>query len=399
MVELTRAGCVAVLGCVLVACGDDAAAGPGTTSGTSSSGSTSTSSSSSSTSGDTSTSTSVPADVGVPEPSPWDPDPPPPSCAADEDAALLDEVLANAGLDRASFVLTEADFAESAQWNNGVLGGDFAFSWLWDARADPARIGCVEGRIAGGFDHALAQPHPVASAIRHAANLIDRAPDDALPIVAIDYASEIAALCEQLGGCAEVDGELPDELAIRMAPIVAAAREAIAARLEMDAEPGGDPIFWQADGGNFLHNGSGPQPSPSDPDARTYMLGTGARVRLVRAAAQLAFAIESADFAGVQQRSGIAYTLATPAGTIEVRDDAPHTYDPDTAEILLRIDLGGDDVYRDEVAANRSAANPVSVAIDLGGVDDYGYDEVASPYDRAELLPADDAGRAGASGG
>jgi hypothetical protein len=65
----------------------------------------------------------------------------------------------------------------------------------------------------------------------------------------------------------------------------------------------------------------------------------------------------------------------------------------------LRLDLGGDDVYRDEVAANRSAANPVSVAIDLGGADDYGYDEVASPYDRPELLPADDAGRAGASGG
>lgn len=392
---------------LLVACrGDDASvvdattstatsttSGPGTTT-------TSTTSTTSTSSADETMSvTGMHGDTPPPTHPPWDPDPPPPTCAVDRDVALLDQVLARAGLSRRTFRFTEADFAESSQWNAGVLGGDFAFSWLWETRADAARIGCFEGRIAGGLDHAMGEAHPVASAIRFAAQTIDRPPDDEEPVLASSFADEIAALCDMLGGCPRARGELSAALALELAPIIAAMREGIAARLAMDEEAGGDPSYWHADGGSLVHLGMGPVPSPSADDTRSYMLGLVGRARLYRAASQIAYAIEAADLATHAGTEGVDYTLVTPAGTIEIRDAAAHEYAADTPEVLLRIDLGGDDVYRDEVAANRSAANPVSIAIDLGGVDDYGYDEVASRFDAPELLPADDAGRVAPAGG
>ncbi|MBX7080081.1 MAG: hypothetical protein K1X88_12875 [Nannocystaceae bacterium] len=338
-------------------------------------------------------------DAGTPDTPAWDPDPQPGPCAIDRPSAPWAAVITRAALDAHELGFSADDLAQSVQFQAGVLGGDFALSWLAPLRATTARIGCFEGDVAGGFDHAASQAHPVAGAIRHAAALLDRPPDDAAPVVATHFDDEVAALCELLGGCAPARGALPQPLADALAPVIAAAREGVAARLAVDAEAGGDASFWYEHGGNFVHLAAGPLPSASDADVRAYLLGTVARARLYRAAAQLAFAIEDAALSRFVGLAGVDYTLSTPAGTIEIRDAAAHEYPADTAIVLLRLDTGGDDVYRDEVAANRSASNPVSVAIDLGGADDYGYDVVADPYDRPELLPADDAGRAGANAG
>jgi len=394
--------CVVALALFGTSCGDDAVPASETSSSptTASAGEadTTVSSESEATSIDPDRSSGAIADVGIPVPPSWDPDAIEPPCRADDPAPLLDDALDRAGLSRETFRFAEADFAESSQWNAGVLGGDFAFSWLWDVRADAARIGCFEGRVAGGLDHALAQPHPIASAIRHVAGLVDRPVDDAAPFAAADFAVATDELCTTVGGCGPAEGTLPDDLADALAPIVRAVHAGVQARLDMDAEPGGDPVFWHEHGGNMTLVAGGPSPLLSDSDVRAYLLGQGARVQLYGAAARLAFAIEDVDWSAFAGREGIEYTLVTPAGIIAVRDASDHVYPEDGPQTLLLVDLGGADTHLDEVASNRGPANPVSVAIDLGGADVYGYDEVPSEWDGPGLLPADGDGRQAGDG-
>jgi hypothetical protein len=132
-------------------------------------------------------------------------------------------------------------------------------------------------------------------------------------------------------------------------------------------------------------------PSLGDEANREYMLGL-TRARLYRAAAQIAFAIEDVDWTAFAGMQGVDYRLETNAGLILVRDGGPTTWE-EQGDILLQIDLGGDDDYLDEVASNTSAANPVSLAIDLGGLDTYHYESVETPWDQVGLLPADADGR------
>jgi hypothetical protein len=312
---------------------------------------------------------------------------------------LLD-ALAQADLALDAFTFTQADFAESSQYQNGVLGGDFAFSWLWDTRADAARAGCFEGRVAGGLDHAVDSAHPVANAIRHAAMLVDRPPDDATPLgPGAGFDAELAALCATVSSaCDDADGELPADLAAALAPVVRALHEGIAARLAMDGEAGGDPSFWFAEGGNLTLLANGPAPQPDDADTRTYMLGQGSRTRLYRAAAQIAFAVEDVDWSTFAGREGVSFTLPTNAGAIVVRGGGADVYPDDGTAVLLLVDLGGDDEHLDQVASNLGPANPVSVAIDVDGADTYHYPEVPHAWDAPGLLVSDADGRAPSDG-
>ncbi|MFO0632828.1 MAG: hypothetical protein U0168_08260 [Nannocystaceae bacterium] len=102
-------------------------------------------------------------DAGTPDAPSWDPDPQPGPCAADRPSLPWSALVAHAGLDGHGVGFNGDDFAESAQFQAGVLGGDFAPSWLAGLRTTAARVGCFEGEVAGGFDHAWAQPHPVAA--------------------------------------------------------------------------------------------------------------------------------------------------------------------------------------------------------------------------------------------
>ena len=328
----------------------------------------------------------------------WDTEFEPPPCSIDRAAPLLEQTLALAGLEIDTFVFTTADFEESTQYNNGVLGGDFALSWLWDARADAARAGCVDGRLAGGLDHGLAQAHPVAAAIRHAAGLLDRPPDDAEPLGGGEgFAAALDELCATVGSACEPEGELPPALADALAPILRAVHEGIAARLAMDQEQGGNPSFWWADGGNHLILQGGAVADAADPAARAYMLGEAGRARLYRAASQIAFAVEDVDWSQFAGET-VSYRVATAAGEIVVADGSAQTYEEGGPDTLLLVDLGGDDEHLDEVASNRSETNPVSIVIDVAGDDRYGYTTVETPYDEPGLEPADEDGRAAPNG-
>src|SRR5688572_2354615 len=175
----------------------------------------------------------------------WDEDPPTPDCVADPRAPLLLDALAQADLTADAFGFSAADFAESSQHEAGVLGGDFVLSWFEDARARPIEAGCVEARTAAILDAYFATPHPVAGMLRRLAVTIDRPPDDASPIAAVAFDDALASLCTTVGSTCE-GATLPDDLAAALAPVLAAIEEGIAARLAMDASPGGDPQFWWA---------------------------------------------------------------------------------------------------------------------------------------------------------
>ncbi|WP_373048651.1 hypothetical protein [Vulgatibacter sp.] len=322
----------------------------------------------------------------------WDDEPLPGLCRAEGEAPLLDQALALTGLNRDTFT-----------WNVDlkaieILDDPFRLSWFDELRASPARAGCFEGQVAGGIDHAVRQQHKVAGAIRQAAALLDRIPDYGEPLRRGSFDEALAALCAQTS-CEEATGELPADLRYALAPILFAITEGLEARAQMDAElTDTAPAFWHLSGGN--HNlGSRPVPDALDEESRAYLLGENGRKALYRAAAKIAFAVENAPWFRFEGREGIRFDLRTGAGWIRVRDAAGETYADDGEAQLLFLDLGGDDVHLDPIAANRSAENAVSLAIDLAGDDRYGYEPVANPNDREGLLPSDEGGRsrAGAS--
>jgi hypothetical protein len=111
-------------------------------------------------------------------------------------------------------------------------------------------------------------------------------------------------------------------------------------------------------------------------------------------AAELTMAIESANLPSFRDTMGFALSVPTPLGAIVVGDGGAQTYAPTApnldGNILLLVDTGGDDTYTVPVGATVGQA--ASVAIDLGGDDQYGYVEVPIPADTG-LLPSDAAGR------
>lgn len=62
-------------------------------------------------------------------------------------------------------------------------------------------------------------------------------------------------------------------------------------------------------------------------------------------------------------------TIQTPAGAIVLGSTGNDGYS--SPEALLLIDPAGNDTYEGQVAVNRSLQNPISVALDLGGDDNY----------------------------
>lgn len=325
----------------------------------------------------------------------WDPDPVPPGCRADGPAALLDQALELAGLDRESFTMFDLSQTE-------LLADPFRLSWFTGVRAAPARAGCFEGEAAGLLDAHLASPHPVAGTLRHAAALLDRAVDGPAirgEATLLSFDAALEGLCTgPAGPCGPAAGAVPDDLGRALAPLLAAIGEGLEARAEMVAGGAGGrtPAFWFASGGNHVLGGLG-APDPLDPEQARYLLGETGRRHLYGAAARIAFAVESIDREAFAGRVGVRYDLETAAGWIRVRDGAADLYEDDGTSTLLLVDLGGDDVHRDPAGANRDERNPVSVLLDLAGADAYGYEVVPDPDDRPGVLPSDEAGRNGAT--
>lgn len=331
----------------------------------------------------------------------WDPEFTPPQCRALGNAPLLDQALANIDLNRNTFGFGYADWFQEATRVYGYLDDEFVLPWLTDVRARPALLGCLEGKIAGALDYSLEQPHPVAGMIRHATELLGLPLDNKGPVdeqlLPKNFEEAIKGLCSSLGEkCGEAAGNLPADLAQSLTPLIAAIQTGIDARNEMEGD--GDfshsADWWQKYGGDLvLLNTSLQSPDLSNNSDRNYLVGGAGRLHLYHAAAKIAFAIEEIRWEKFTGRVGVNYSLETNAGWIIIRGASDDTYANDGKNILLLIDLGGNDTYLNGAGSNQSGANSVSIAIDLVGKDTYTYETYKTPYDDKRLLPVDEGGR------
>jgi hypothetical protein len=113
--------------------------------------------------------------------------------------------------------------------------------------------------------------------------------------------------------------------------------------------------------------------------------------RMTDAAALLAKAIEEADFAAEPDSTFPPFDVQTALGRVVIHDSSDDTYVVAGDDMVVLFDLGGNDTY--EVPAGASdEAHPVAIAVDVRGVDQYGYAVVPDSLD-AGLLPSDMSGR------
>ncbi len=115
--------------------------------------------------------------------------------------------------------------------------------------------------------------------------------------------------------------------------------------------------------------------------------------RIESAAVRLSTAIEQANLASFAGRDVPAFSVPTPFGSVLVRGAGSDTYGAEADHALLVVDTGGNDTYRSALAAS-SVDAPVSVSLDLGGDDTYGYAAVLVPADSVGARqPSDGEGR------
>ena len=314
-------------------------------------------------------------------------------CDFRREAPLLDEALSRVNLNRSTF---------SVAINDGYFADEFTLPWITEMLESPMQVGCYEGFVAGALDYYLAQPHPVAGIIRHAATLLSLPPDREPPInpeYSGSFEDALEAICLASGGeCFNSQGEIPEDLKEALTPILLAIVRGIEARTRMDKETERTlhgPLWWHENGGNFiLRNNREAIPDAGDEKDRAFLLGEGARRELYRAAAQIAYAIEDIDWEPFVGRLGIRYDLKTSVGWIHIRDGADEIYEENGESILFFLDLGGDDIHYDDIASNTTVDNPVSIAIDLEGADRYTYIAIETEYDDVSgLVSTDEYGR------
>ena len=225
------------------------------------------------------------------------------------------------------------------------------------------------------------------------------------PHVGDDLVEALAALLEATGATPDratlevAAAGLSSDLQARLAPIVVALMEAHVAREAAVAILGDDlDQFYDGPSGIFLGGGlTGLDLRRSDLVGA--LLGDVDVARMAEAAARLAATIEAADLGSVSPDAG-ELTVVTPIGRIGVRGGDDHVYDADgpLGDVLLLVDLGGDDTYRNSAGATSGPDRGVSVVIDVRGADTYGYAEVPVPADIGPdghaRLPSDGGGRA-----
>ncbi|MBI2892792.1 MAG: hypothetical protein HYY06_04520 [Deltaproteobacteria bacterium] len=328
----------------------------------------------------------------IPSDDPLDPDCPNPEPAEPDS---LDEALALAGIDRCSAVFTPQEWG---YFDNPdlryLLEDEFRLPIYPIVHDAPLRAPTWARAMSTRMDEDAASDAPVAAAIHLAADRLGR------PVETCEVLPASATLAEALGalgaeGDLEADlASVPADLASALVPIVDAIRQAAAARDEAIAAYEGDPAWlYEAIIAPWAH----PASSVVDlaDEATRRFIGTDMDYpQLYGAAASLALTIERANLARFAGLRGLDVDVETPLGRVLLRDASDHVHRPaaDRDPVMLLLDTGGDDLYLVPAGATTRVDAPVAVAIDLGGADEYGYDESPDPNDLGRL-PSDEWGR------
>jgi len=321
---------------------------------------------------------------------------------------LLDEALAKLKLDRCTVIYSAADKSlfPATLWNDPYRMPFFDAVHGAALNAPPFARTLVQQ-----LDAAVVHTRPVTAGLMVAMHYAGHGGQVCLPapraVGADPLADALARLIQQSGGKADVAAlaqqaaVLPQELQRALAPVVDALAGAALARdealngVDLGPPPGIDfeTLFTYA-ASLTIRSKSGKTMAPSQEWVRHLLEGKEQGFRyglLYQAAVRLAAAVEGADlghFAGLKLAGEL--NVLTPVGRVVVRGAGDDAYDPADAKlgpaIALLLDTGGKDTYRVNAGATASAANPVSVLIDLSGADSYGYTEVPSPYDGKRLV-------------
>ena len=327
----------------------------------------------------------------------WDPD-----CLSDEPSDLLEEVLVESGIDLEQFIYTDEDWSLSNYAS--VLEDEALLSWFYEVQHYPLRVPCFTSWLVTTLDEGADRGELVSSSIATGAWATDLPvrPLQAPPRPAnVEHplAEAVGTFIEQAGGdpnneelesaAAAVPAEVQAAAAVvirAMSPVITA-REAWLEAYDIGVFP---VVFFYRVLTLAMFTGGSPV-DITDRAIQDLLVGPE-RGDLYQAAFDLALAVESVDWDALTGTDA-SFRAATPAGLIVIGGSGNDVYEEDDLgeDIALMIELGGDDVYRVRAGANGSGENPVSLHIDLGGSDRYGYEEVGDRDDTDYLLPSDSA--------
>ncbi|MEE2902406.1 MAG: hypothetical protein VYC39_08750 [Myxococcota bacterium] len=257
------------------------------------------------------------------------------------------------------FGIAPADLQQAEAIQSGLLADEFKNNLVNLLQRSPANAECVAQQTSDAL-----QQDSVAALIETAAQLAEmpgRQSD-----LDLDSTTEevLARLCQ--GPC-ETNGELPEELAYTLAPLLRAIEAGLYSRAENVA---GGTDWWQQYGGNgLLLSENEPGFNPSIQEYRKVL--NADRSIQYQAAAQIAEAIEGIDWIEMAENFDLNFSALTPYGEIRISGHQDDIYNENTPAGLLLIDLGGNDIHFDQIASNRSGLNAVSIAIDVDGNDRY----------------------------
>ena len=332
---------------------------------------------------------------------------------------LLDEALSKLKLDRCKAVFSAADKQIFGANYDLIWNDPYRMPWF-DAVHTAALNGPPFARaVVAQLDTAMAGKLPVTAALAvathyagHGAQLCVKAtaPDAKAPL-----AAAVVALIKGAGGKADEAAirkqaaGVPVKLQLALAPVVAAIAEA--ARQRDLALKGADlgqsstskgidlqTLYTYAASININPYAGGKAMSPTQKWVRNLLTGKAKGFRygvLYQAAVRLAAVVEQAQLSRFAGQS-VSFSAATPLGRIILGGPGNDTYNAADAKVgpavALLLETGGHDTYRIPAGATASAKNPISVLVDLGGDDTYGYKEIPSALD-GKRLPSDADGR------
>ena len=318
---------------------------------------------------------------------------------------LLDEALAFAGVDRCTagfrremINLIRADIAHDP----------FRLSF-YNAAHQNAFAGLTWARRTKGDLAARAvSATPVADLIDAAAALLDQ-PTDATRAALTDDGDAALVTAIEAVFVAAGHGDEFDERAVTMAvaPASAALRAAAAAiihgQLEVvraravateAARLGPDllPALHDLIPTTLITREGFLGISMTHPEIRRLLSGGLDLRAMYTAGRDLAAGIEGLSWEGVTGTEGFAVDVETPLGRVILADAGQSVHEGEVAPLLV-IDTGGNDEYLLPVAATDAPGRPVSVLVELGGNDRYGYPGHLEQSAVHPLPPADAAGR------
>ncbi|HSQ67418.1 MAG TPA: hypothetical protein VLM85_29610, partial [Polyangiaceae bacterium] len=312
----------------------------------------------------------------------------------------FDEALAAIGLDRCSVQMDPKNMPQSVM----NVADPRRLADFTPLLQYPLRLPAYGNETAKWFDDAMSGATPVTSAIAAAAERIGapvtQCADPSWFVVdgtdPAPLASAVGELYAAYGadfdaaGTAQLVSGVPMDLQRALVPVVRALSAAGQAINDARAPASGYmPRFLLAPDwvrGLAGYNWTSGQLKAFD------SVNVG---EMAQAALWVSSAVEAAQLARFAGQALDPVAIDTPLGRIVLHGSGADDYEPGggAENALLLLDTGGDDTYRVPVGATTNT-HVLSVGIDLGGKDSYGYVEVPDPADGiGHRLPSDGAGR------